>query len=152
MCKIIINFTFFQYRNVTFSMKLGDNQYSDKNNEPPLIPNRILEGFSPVNLTELESYGLLDRFDNKYALTFEQLMLLLPQLSEDYSILEIKSKRIFLYDNFYFDTDDLKFYFEHHNGKLNRYKIRYRRYVDSDIIYFEMKKKDNKNKTLKKDF
>jgi hypothetical protein len=34
-------------------------------------------------------------------------------------------------------------------GKLNRHKIRYRKYVESDLNFFEIKFKSNKNRTIK---
>jgi hypothetical protein len=38
----------------------------------------------------------------------------------------------------------------HHNGKLNRFKIRHREYVESNLEFLEVKFKNNKGKTLKK--
>jgi len=38
----------------------------------------------------------------------------------------------------------------HHNGKLNRYKIRRRSYVLSGISFLEVKFKNNKGRTIKK--
>jgi hypothetical protein len=122
---------------------------NDNNGNTLLFPINALEEFSSISLLELDSSNLLDRFDKKYILTPKQLFELLPKLNKDYSILDIDSNRIFLYDNYYFDTKDLKFYYEHHNGKLNRYKVRYRKYVETNTIFFEMKKKDNTNKTIK---
>jgi hypothetical protein len=40
-------------------------------------------------------------------------------------------------------------YLQHHNGKLNRYKIRHRTYVDSNSGFLEVKHKNNKGRTLK---
>jgi hypothetical protein len=74
---------------------------------------------------------------------------MLTHLSEDYKVLEINSKRIFRYHSTYFDTDDFRLYKMHHSGKLNRYKVRYRSYFDSNSTYFEIKQKDNHGRTLK---
>ena len=38
----------------------------------------------------------------------------------------------------------------HQNKKLNRYKIRQREYLISDISFFEIKFKSNKGRTIKK--
>ena len=50
----------------------------------------------------------------------------------------------------YFDTEGRKFYNDHHNRRVNRHKIRFREYVDSGLIYLEVKCKNNKKKTIKK--
>jgi len=67
----------------------------------------------------------------------------------NHKILEIANKRIFQYQNLYFDTDDYFFYRQHHNKKLNRYKIRYRKYIETNQCYFEIKFKNNLKKTIK---
>ena len=46
-------------------------------------------------------------------------------------------------------TQDFDLYNEHHSGKLNRYKIRHRTYVESNIGFLEVKFKNNKGRTLK---
>ena len=40
-------------------------------------------------------------------------------------------------------------YHDHHNGKLNRYKVRRRRYIDTDTEFLEVKLKNNKKRTIK---
>ena len=70
-------------------------------------------------------------------------------LARQYEVLEIDNKRFFKYQNLYFDTDDFFFYHQHHNRNLSRYKVRFRRYVDTNQCYFEVKHKNNKRKTLK---
>lgn len=118
-------------------------------NLKPMFNTSVLQEFSPISLQFLESYNLLDRFDAKYLFPICKIEDILQLMKNDYSVLEIDEHRIFCYDNIYFDTEDFRLYHEHHNGKSNRYKVRYRQYVDSGITFFEMKKKDNKNKTLK---
>jgi len=41
-------------------------------------------------------------------------------------------------------------YYAHHNGSLNRYKIRYRTYINVGKSYLEIKFKTNKSRTVKK--
>jgi hypothetical protein len=53
------------------------------------------------------------------------------------------------YETIYFDTPGHQMYLQHHNGKLNRYKIRFRRYVDSNLGFFEIKFKNNRRRTIK---
>ena len=50
----------------------------------------------------------------------------------------------------YWDTDDLRFYFEHHNGRAPRQKVRVRTYVGSDLTFLEVKTKNNHGRTKKK--
>ena len=40
-------------------------------------------------------------------------------------------------------------YTDHHRGRGHRQKIRYRRYADSDILFFEIKSKNNQGKHSK---
>ena len=53
------------------------------------------------------------------------------------------------YSSVYFDTSKFKFYFDHHNGRVNRTKIRQRKYVDSGLTFLEIKKKNGKGETNK---
>lgn len=57
--------------------------------------------------------------------------------------------RMMTYVSLYFDTEDKKFYNDHHNGKINRTKVRMRKYVESDSCFLEIKQKDGKGKTTK---
>ena len=54
------------------------------------------------------------------------------------------------YKSLYFDTEDRKFYNDHHNQRVHRHKVRYREYVDSGLVFLEIKCKNNKGKTIKK--
>jgi len=118
--------------------------------------SQILSRFQPISLEELNSIrnavSLLKRHDTKFVLTRDKLGALLERLLPNYLMLEIHSSRIFRYKNLYFDTADYTFYRQHHNRKLNRYKFRYRQYVDSDLHYWEVKFKNNKRKTSKTRF
>jgi hypothetical protein len=50
----------------------------------------------------------------------------------------------------YWDTDNLHFYFEHHNGRAPRQKDRVRSYVGSNMTFLEVKTKNNHGRTKKK--
>ena len=108
-----------------------------------------LQLFQSVSLPELEKVALLDRMDTKYVFTREQLPEFLKVLKNHYFILEIDEKRMFRYESLYFDTDDFSLYNHHYCGRLNRYKVRFRKYVESDLSYFEIKFKNNKGRTIK---
>jgi hypothetical protein len=110
---------------------------------------RITSGFNPATLEMLDKLDLMNRFDVKYIIPESILPVILSDLESYYNILEIDGKRNFQYINQYFDTKDYFFYKQHHNGKLNRAKVRYRHYVDSDSCFFEIKRRINNSQTIK---
>ena len=108
-----------------------------------------LSRFNPTYLKGMDEIKLLRRYDTKFVFCREKLPAVFDFLSGFYNVLEIDNKRIFQYESMYYDTDDYYFYRQHHNKKYNRYKIRCRKYVDSNQCYFEIKQKNNKRKTIK---
>ena len=108
-----------------------------------------LPKLNSVSLSELDSVSLLNRIDSKFILNEEGLEKIFPCLLQNYSILEIDGCNFFTYENNYFDTPDLQFYKDHHNGYLNRIKVRSRKYVESNLCFFEIKKKEKINRTSK---
>lgn len=109
----------------------------------------ILDTFAGHGLKDLKNAALMDRVDTKYLIPIEHLQPLLKKLLPHYSALEIDKKRVFTYHNTYFDTEQYDFYYDHHQGKLNRYKVRHRNYVDSKRGFLEVKFKNNKGRTIK---
>ena len=71
-------------------------------------------------------------------------------MGEHYRVLEIDGERVHHYKSLYYDTEDRKFYLDHHNQRVNRNKIRFREYVGSKLTFLEIKLKNNKGKTIKK--
>ena len=69
------------------------------------------------------------------------------ELQNEYQVLEIKHRRLMHYASVYFDTPAFTFYFDHHNGKIRRTKIRQRKYVDSELTFLEIKQKNGKGET-----
>jgi hypothetical protein len=117
---------------------------------PSVIGDILNHKFAPISLSEIEKETqLMERFDFKTYFDISKLEAVLEDLSKNYKVLTIKEENLFEYKTLYYDTDDLKFYKEHHNGHLNRYKVRAREYVSSKIFFLEVKFKNNKNKTLK---
>jgi hypothetical protein len=106
--------------------------------------------FQSVSLAELEDVRLLNRVDTKYIFRSEELDPILLRMRKGYSVLEVNGSRLNHYETVYYDTPDHRMYIHHHNGKLNRYKVRYRKYIDTDQSFFEIKIKDNKGRTVKK--
>ena len=110
----------------------------------------LLNDFQGVSLKELDKVKLLDRQDTKFVFNQIQLPLILEKIKPFYRILEINNDRIFTYDTTYFDTDDFLFYNQHHNENRKRFKVRFRKYSSNNKSFFEIKIKNNKNRTLKK--
>lgn len=109
----------------------------------------ILNTFSPITLDEMDSVKLMNRTDTKFIFTTNELPILLKELQNDYRVLDINGNKISRYESLYFDTDDFQLFHQHRCGKLNRYKIRFRKYVESELNYFEVKFKNNKGRTIK---
>ena len=111
--------------------------------------SNILAQFTPISLSEMDSVALLNRVDTKFMLSLGQLKQMLPKLSEFYDTLEVDGARINSYQTDYFDTDDLSTYKMHHNQKNPRYKVRIRKYIESNLTFLEFKEKI-KGKTVKR--
>ncbi|MGQ8335767.1 polyphosphate polymerase domain-containing protein [Sunxiuqinia sp. A32] len=110
---------------------------------------QITSCFDAIDLSGLDQVKLMERTDKKFVVPAEKIPEILNEISNDYYILEIDNRRILQYNTHYFDTRDDKLYTYHHNGKLNRYKVRKRTYVDTQISFLEVKFKNNKGKTFK---
>jgi hypothetical protein len=110
----------------------------------------ILKKFEPVALDDLGDKLYTNRYETKYLLSPGLLPVIIEKLTGSYRVLCIKDHYIQDYESLYFDNQEFKFYLDHHNGKLNRYKVRFRKYHDAKKIYFEIKFKNNKNQTIKR--
>lgn len=111
--------------------------------------NSIIRDFNPISLEEISEASLMTRIDTKFVIHERDLVRVLSKVQDDYNILEIHQKRKLLYATQYFDTAANKFYNDHHNRKVNRTKIRMRKYVDSNICYLEIKQKNGRGTTTK---
>ena len=109
----------------------------------------ILTDFESISLKEMDKVKLMDRTDTKYTFNLLQFNDVLREVLQQYRILEIDGKRISRYKTLYYDTAGYDLYTRHHNGELNRYKIRHRSYVESNIGFLEVKFKSNKGRTVK---
>ncbi len=109
----------------------------------------VLKTFTPITLAEMEGVELMDRTDTKYIFNISQLPGVLENLSQYYKLLNVNGVNENKYKTLYFDTPDFQLYMDHHNGRTNRYKVRYRQYVDSGLVFFEIKNKNNKERTIK---
>jgi hypothetical protein len=101
---------------------------------------KVLKHFNNISLEELNAKAkLLDRSEVKYVIHQEQLTKLFHELMKDFDLLAIDGKTLFTYESVYFDTPERDFYSTHNAGIKDRIKIRTRRYVDSDLHFFEFK-------------
>lgn len=110
---------------------------------------QLVNNLDPISLGEMDSVSLMKRTDTKFIIHQKQLIEVLEIIKNQYKVLEINENRILTYSSLYFDTENKKFYHDHHNGKVNRTKVRMRKYVESNICFLEIKQKDGKGKTTK---
>lgn len=112
-------------------------------------PAEVLKIFPPISLKEMDGVKLMNRTDTKYIFPVSFFATVMNELKDHYRILEIDGKRLCRYETLYYDTSDFELYNKHHAGKLNRYKIRHRTYIDSHTGFLEVKFKNNKGRTIK---
>lgn len=109
----------------------------------------LLAAFESHSLPDQALAALMDRVDTKFLVPRELLTQCIGGLSDQYTVLETEGRRQMAYDTLYFDTPDRQHYRDHHNGKLNRLKVRIRHYRDSGDAFLEVKRKNNKGRTIK---
>ena len=116
--------------------------------------DRLLEPlFEPISLPALNAKAaMLERLDNKYVVEIATLRHAAESLARQFDILEIDGLRSFTYETCYFDDVDRRSYFDHHQGRRRRAKVRIRRYVEAGLCFLEVKLKDKRGITVKKRF
>ena len=112
------------------------------------IHNNLKE-FKPISLAEMDEISLLRRYDQKFTISTSQFQVIFPLLANDYHCLTIENQQLFQYTTDYYDSNEFSMFHNHHNGKLNRYKIRFRDYVNTKNSFLEIKYKTNKGETIK---
>ncbi|MBN2263986.1 MAG: polyphosphate polymerase domain-containing protein [Prolixibacteraceae bacterium] len=110
----------------------------------------LVSQFDPIKLNQMDRVALMRRTDTKFVFNIEYLPQLLERALSNYFMVEIKDEREQLYETTYFDTNEYSMYNLHHNGKLNRQKVRLRKYIYSKQGFLEIKHKNNKGETIKK--
>jgi hypothetical protein len=113
------------------------------------IEKEIIQPFEPISLVEMDSVQLMNRTDTKFVIDRNVFNQLLPELKKHYKALEILGNRINSYETLYYDKPNFQFFLDHHNGKGNRFKVRIRNYVESNLYFLEIKNKF-KDRTDKK--
>lgn len=94
-----------------------------------------------IGLEDLDKVSLLNRVDSKYVIAASLLPEIMNDLKSEQYILEINGVRNFDYETHYFDTKDYNFYLDHHNGCINRVKVRTRSYIQTNNHFYEVKQK-----------
>lgn len=101
----------------------------------------ILAQYEPISLEEMDRVRLMNRTDTKFAFHFNKLSFFLSEIKSDYQILTINGTNTPHYESLYFDDPQFRFFRDHHNGKGNRFKVRIRKYVESNLYFLEIKHK-----------
>lgn len=112
---------------------------------------RLERVFDPISLATLNSKAeMLERLDNKYVVGAAILHHAAAELAKHFDILEIAGRRTFTYETCYFDDAGRRSYFDHHQGRRQRAKVRIRKYIDAGLCFVEVKLKDKRGATIKK--
>ncbi len=122
---------------------------SSKTEILPDSVHRRLDAFQTISLAEAQMAHMQSRFDKKYLFPLEQLPHLLQKLPRDFRLLAIEGECLCTYENLYFDTPELTSYYDHHNDRARRYKIRIRRYGSTGHCFLEIKRKHRAQQTRK---
>ena len=112
--------------------------------------DELLTNLKPITLDEMKDIRLMNRTDTKFVTNKENLARLLELAQGKYYAQFNEGSKIANYMTTYWDTENHKFYLEHHNGRVPRQKVRVRTYMDSDITFLEIKTKNNHGRTKKK--
>lgn len=117
----------------------------------PLPEHGLSRGFAPISLQALNAKAaMLERLDNKYVVRAPVLQAAAAEFVPLFDVLEIEGRRSFTYETCYFDDPGRRSYFDHHQGRRQRMKVRVRRYVDAGLVFLEVKLKDRRGVTVKK--
>lgn len=112
--------------------------------------NALLQQLPPISLAEMSCVKLMNRTDTKFLTTVQGLHELLQMAQGDYYVQEINGNRLATYQTVYFDTPQYAMFYEHQHGHANRQKLRFRSYVNSGLLFMEVKMKNNHGRTKKK--
>lgn len=114
----------------------------------PSLPH-LLGQLTPISLEQMAEVALLDRCETKFVFHQDRLPELLAALAEEYRVLEINGNRLNHYRTLYFDTPAFALFRRHQAGGRNRYKVRSRAYLDTDMSFMEVKHKVSADRTVK---
>lgn len=113
-------------------------------------PTSTVADFATIGLPGLlASAERLTRVDRKYLVPQRELPALLGSITDQALVLEIDGRRQFGYRSTYFDTFDLRSFYEAGRGRRRRFKIRTRVYLDSGDAFLEVKTRGPRGTTVK---
>ncbi|HHE65343.1 MAG TPA: VTC domain-containing protein [Bacteroidetes bacterium] len=109
-----------------------------------------IAAFEPVSTLEIGKVKYSDREEINF--TFQNFLLqsIIESTKDNYSILSNSDQKYSTYKLLYFDTPRNRFYIDAHNGKRNRFVVRYRQCIESNTTYFEVKYINKKGRKRKK--
>ena len=111
---------------------------------------KLVSQLEPITLEQMSGIKLMNRTDTKFVTNKHKLVQLLELAQGHYFAQFTSGSFIAEYMTTYWDTDEHLFYFEHHNGRAPRQKVRVRTYMDSNLTFLEVKTKNNHGRTKKK--
>lgn len=103
--------------------------------------DNIISKFDTISLEEMDRVKLMNRVDTKFVFSLNELALILPELQEHYRIVEINGNITPTYESVYFDDKEHSLYSAHQRKQPDRFKVRYRKYVESNLVFLEVKHK-----------
>ncbi|MHC1770441.1 MAG: polyphosphate polymerase domain-containing protein [Flexilinea sp.] len=110
---------------------------------------KLADKFESLSLKEMDGVKLLNRVDTKFVMPAGDFIRIFPTLQTDYRILSVHGHRLNHYRTIYFDSQDFSLYRMHVNGQAERYKVRSREYVDTQLSFLEVKHHTRKERTIK---
>lgn len=108
----------------------------------------VVNSYEKVSLESIPT-SLMNRVDTKYVFSARRLPSLMRWLTDSYRMLEVAGHRAISYESTYFDTPDYELFRQHHAGKGNRLKIRFRSYAENNLTFFEIKQRTNAGRVIK---
>lgn len=119
---------------------------------PTAFPHGLrvhFDRFAMIALADLNEANLQNRVDTKFLCNEAQLAEILERVADDYRVVNAFGHTYGRYASLYYDTPGLAMYLDHHNGVRDRFKVRTRTYLDTRATFLEIKRKTNKERTVK---
>lgn len=109
----------------------------------------LLGRFETVGLSQVANSATSNRIDTKFALREESVFEVLNDLKDECRILDVDGQKFSTYRTQYFDTESYALFRRHHAGRSNRYKVRARTYLNTQMSYVEIKRRTPAGMTTK---
>ena len=116
----------------------------------PMDFTKNIEVFESLSALEVKKFKFLDKEELYYTFNKSFLPQIIESIKEDYSVITDHEKKYRSFKILYFDTPKNRFYLDAHNGKRNRFIVRFRQCIESNITFFEVKYINKKGRKRKK--